>query len=142
MHSFQIGVYNNLKLYFQHTGYWYIYPIEPLGQSTKLKLLEPWEASKTRLLDCSNNVAHSYGMVSTNIQSTLGSLKHFEISVPRHIRSIRVAEVRKTINRTTTFNKRICNLLFLDFHVKTATRISLRYKRLFEISEVEITRVD
>ena len=35
------------------------------------------------------------------------SLKHFEISVPRHIR---VAEVRKTINRTTTFNKWICNL--------------------------------
>ena len=35
------------------------------------------------------------------------SLKHFEISVPRHTR---VAEVRKTINRTTTFNKWICNL--------------------------------
>ena len=32
--------------------------------------------------------------------------------------------------------------LFLDFHVKTGTRISLRYKRLFEIREVEITRVD
>ena len=32
--------------------------------------------------------------------------------------------------------------LFLDFHVKIGTRISLRYKRLFEISEVEITRVD
>ena len=32
--------------------------------------------------------------------------------------------------------------VFLDFHVKTGTRISLRYKRLFEISEVEITRVD
>ena len=30
------------------------------------------------------------------------SLKHFEISVPRNIR---VAEVRKSINRTTTFNK-------------------------------------
>ena len=30
----------------------------------------------------------------------------------------------------------------LRFHVKTGTRISLRYKRLFEISEVEITRVD
>ena len=32
--------------------------------------------------------------------------------------------------------------LFLDFHVKTGTRISLRYKRLFEISEFEITMVD
>ena len=93
------------------------------------------------------------------------SLEHFEISV---LRNIRVAEVRKTINRTTTFNKWICNLtpevrgilkilwnrgelllfpiifcyLFLDFHVKTGTRISLRDKRLLEISEVEITRVD
>ena len=99
------------------------------------------------------------------------SLKHFEISVPRHIR---VERVRKTINWTTTFNKWICNLtpevrniykimwkrgeiapleqfllfstifcyLFLDFHVETGTRISLRYKRLFEISEVEITRID
>ena len=30
----------------------------------------------------------------------------------------------------------------LRFHVKTGTRISLRNKRLFEISEVEVTRVD
>ena len=85
------------------------------------------------------------------------SLKHFEISVPQNIR---VAEVRKTINRTTTlpneyviwflkfnnvekllFSTIFC-YLFLDFHVKTGTRISLRDKRLFEISEVEITRVD
>ena len=35
------------------------------------------------------------------------SLKHFEISVLRHIS---VAEVRKKINQTTTFNKLICNL--------------------------------
>ena len=32
--------------------------------------------------------------------------------------------------------------MFLDFHVKTGTRISLRDKRLFEISEVEIARVN
>ena len=32
--------------------------------------------------------------------------------------------------------------LLLDFHVSTGTRFSLRDKRLFEISEVEITRVD
>ena len=31
--------------------------------------------------------------------------------------------------------------LLIDFHVKTVTLISLRHKRLFEISEVE-TRVD
>ena len=35
------------------------------------------------------------------------SPKHFEISVPRNIR---VAIVGKTKNRTTTFNKSICNL--------------------------------
>ena len=35
------------------------------------------------------------------------SLKHFEISIPRHIR---VERVKKTINWTTTFNKWICNL--------------------------------
>ena len=30
----------------------------------------------------------------------------------------------------------------LDFYVKTGTRFSLRDKRLFEITEVEITRVN
>ena len=35
------------------------------------------------------------------------TLKHFEISVPRHIR---FAEFRKQINRTNTFNKCVCNL--------------------------------
>ena len=32
--------------------------------------------------------------------------------------------------------------LMLDFDVKTGIRFSLRDKRLFEITEVEITRVD
>ena len=32
--------------------------------------------------------------------------------------------------------------LVLDFYVKTRIRFSLRDKRLFEITEVEITRVD
>ena len=32
--------------------------------------------------------------------------------------------------------------LVLDFYVKTRVRLSLRDKRLFEIIEVEITRVD
>ena len=35
----------------------------------------------------------------------------------------------------------ICYLM-LDFYVKTRIRFSLRDKRLFEITEVEITRVD
>ena len=32
--------------------------------------------------------------------------------------------------------------LKLDFYVKTGIRFSLRVKRLFEINEVEITKVD
>ena len=32
--------------------------------------------------------------------------------------------------------------LMLDFYAKTRSRFSLRDKRLFEITEVEITRVD
>ena len=32
--------------------------------------------------------------------------------------------------------------LMLDFNVETRIRLSLREKRLFEITEVEITRVD
>ena len=34
-----------------------------------------------------------------------------------------------------------CNLM-LDFYVKTGIRSSLRDERLFEITEVEITRID
>ena len=36
----------------------------------------------------------------------------------------------------------IFSYLLLDFHVKTGARFSLQDKRIFEISEVEITRVD
>ena len=32
--------------------------------------------------------------------------------------------------------------LMLDFYVKTGIKLSLRDKRLFEITEVEITRID
>ena len=142
---------------------------------TSVATFEPWPSSSKRKLTresrrCFLPSYYTYSRLSLS-RIPRDSLKHFEISVPRHIR---VAEVRKTINRTTTFNKWVCNLtpkvrniykimwkrgeiapyeqfllfftifcyLFLDFHVKTGTRISLRYKRLFEISEVEITRVD
>ena len=47
-----------------------------------------------------------YGRLSSS-RSPRDSLKHFEISVPRHTR---FAELRKTINRTVTVNKGICNL--------------------------------
>ena len=36
----------------------------------------------------------------------------------------------------------IFSYLMLDFYVKTRIRFSLRNERLFEITEVEITRVD
>ena len=36
----------------------------------------------------------------------------------------------------------IFSYLMLDFYVKTRIRFSLRDKRLFEITEVEVTRVD
>ena len=36
----------------------------------------------------------------------------------------------------------IFSYLMLDFYVKRRIRLSLRDKRLFEITEVEITRVD
>ena len=36
----------------------------------------------------------------------------------------------------------IFSYLMLDFYVKTGIGLSLRDKRLFEITEVEITRVD
>ena len=50
-------------------------------------------------------------------------------------------EKRRYCSLFLLFSTIIC-YLYLDFHVKTGTRISLRDKRLFEISEVEITRVD
>ena len=94
--------------------------------------------------------------------------KHFEISVLRHIRFV---ILRKKYLNNQFFYKWLCNLtpligniywkycgkgeklqfllfstifcnLILDFCVKTRTRFSLRDKRLFEITEVEITRVN
>ena len=98
-------------------------------------------------------------------------LKHFEISVVRHIR---FAELRKIPIEQPNFTNEhiidsfsqkyvlkilwnrgeiapeeqflllftIFSYLMLDFYVKTRIGFSLRDKRLFEITEVEITRVD
>ena len=97
-------------------------------------------------------------------------LKHFEISVLRHIRfevlnkkqfeqpnftndcnlTPLVRNILKILlkrgeiapqEQFLLFSTIFCNLI-LDFFVKTGTRFSLRDKRLFEITEVEITRVD
>ena len=48
-----------------------------------------------------------------------------------------IAPEEKFLLLSTTFY-----YLMLDFHVKTGIRFSLRDKPLFEITEVEITRVD
>ena len=66
---------------------------------------------------CFNMVVHRLSggpICGQNIYSRLSlcripkdCLKHFEIFVPRHVR---FAELRKTINRTNTFNKWICNV--------------------------------
>ena len=107
-----------------------------------------------------------------NIQSTLVISNSNGLSeILRDIRlsTIRFAKFRKKMNPAATFNKYVyvmppevrdiylkyCGkddkfLLFstifyyllLDFHVYIGTRFSLRDKRLFEISEVEITRVN
>ena len=49
--------------------------------------------------------------------------------------------MEKKRNFSLLFYKIFCYLLFC-FHVKTGTRFLIRDKRLFEISEVEITGVD
>ena len=79
-----------------------------------------------------------------------------------HTLTYQICRIEEKINRTTTFHKCICNLtpevrdilkilwkrgavfcyLLLDFHGKTGTRFSHRDNRLFEINEVEITRVN
>ena len=48
-----------------------------------------------------------------------------------------IAPVEQFLNLSTIFY-----YLMLDFYVKTRIRFSLRDKRLFEITEIEITRVD
>ena len=86
-----------------------------------------------------------------------------------HTSTYQICKIEEKINRTTAHHKWICNLtpedtdalnvlwirgeiavlfstifyyLLLDFHVKTRTRFSLQDKRLYEISVVQITRVD
>ena len=108
---------------------------------------------------------NAYSRVSLP-RSPRDSLKYFEISVHRHNR---YAELRKNIEQPHFTNvyviwllklyryilkilwksgeiaplfSTIFSYLLLVFHFDTGTRFSLRDKRLFEISDVEITRVD
>ena len=105
------------------------------------------------------------------IQSTLVISKFKGLSeIVRVIRTstYQICKIKEMMNRTIIFHKRICKLtpedrdilkilwkrgeillfstifcyLLLDVRVKTGTTFSLRDKRLFDISEVEITRVD
>ena len=63
------------------------------------------ESNKSELQQDTFNILR-YSRLSLS-RSPRDSLEYFEISVSQHIR---FAELRKTISRTTTFNKRICNL--------------------------------
>ena len=104
------------------------------------------------------------------VQSTLAISNSTGLSeIVRDIRTstYQICRNEEKLIRLTTFNKYMCNwtlevrdilkilwkrgeialfhnifYMLLDFHVKAGTRFSLRDKRLFEISEVEITRVN
>ena len=52
------------------------------------------------------NLVLTLNTVDSRYLEFQGTLKNFEVSVPRHIR---FAKLRKKIIRTTTFNKYICN---------------------------------
>ena len=112
------------------------------------------------------------GKTKFQIQSTLVISKSKGLSETlRDIRNstYQICRIEENTNRTTKFYKWTCNLtplvrnicwkycgngekflllstifsyLMLDFYVKTRVRFSLRDKRLFEITEVDITRVD
>ena len=115
-------------------------------------------------------IALIYSRLSLS-RSQRDRLKHFEISVLRHIRFAELREI--PIEQQNFTNEHVIWLLYLeiyaenivergeiapeeqflllftifcyltlDFSVKTRIRFSLRDKRFFEITEVEITRVD
>ena len=110
-------------------------------------------AKKTIHIKCQALFPYKYSWLSWS-RNPRDSLKHFEISVLRHIR---FAELRKTINPTTTFNSMnlkidsqvreqfllfstiFCYLL-VDLCFKIGTRFLLRDKRLFEITRVDCSR--
>ena len=65
--------------------------------------------NKGLLMDSRDKLSYNYNKINSSEYSRLplsrnqrDSMKHFEISVLRHIRFV---ELRKTINRTTTFNR-------------------------------------
>ena len=85
---------------FQFFFYYSVFPKDPLGTFSFL-----------------SDTLNLYSRLSLS-RSLRDSLKYFEISVPRHIR---FAELRKKINQTTTFHKRVCNL------TPVKVEISLKY---------------
>ena len=127
----------------------------PVFGMVHLKVVQPTEGSCLPKCDA----------VDSRYLGPRDFLKYFEISVPRHIRFAKLR--KKWIEQPHFTNEYIIKLLKLEiywkycgkeeklllfstifyhlllgFHVKTETRFSLRDKRLFEMSGVEITRVD
>ena len=88
-------------------------------------------------------------MNDNDIQSTLviskskgpsGTLRDIRTS------TYQICRIEENTNRITEEQFLLLSTIFcyltLDFYVETRIRFSLRDKRLFEITEVEITRVD
>ena len=76
----------------------------------RLFLHLPWPPTRTVSVSSESRKVITWYIIYSRLslsRSPRDSLEYFEISVPRHIR---FAELRKLINRTTTFNKWICNL--------------------------------
>ena len=83
-----------------------------------------------------------YGRLSVS-RIPRDSLKYFEISVPRHIR---VEGVGKTINRTTAFNKWVCNLtpevrdIFVNIHLYSRLSVSRILRDSLNYFEISVSR--
>ena len=117
------------------------------------------------------NTQWTFGVKMTSYQRRCDVITSEPSETLRDIRTstYQICRIEKKTNGTTKFHKWTCNLtplvrnicwkycgtgeklilfstifcyLMLDFCVKTRIRFSLRDKRLFEITEVEITRVD
>ncbi|KAK3087473.1 hypothetical protein FSP39_006382 [Pinctada imbricata] len=53
------NVRNNVAAGSEHTGFWFLFPDEPLGPSRTLQMMHYDEARHTPILEINNNVAHS-----------------------------------------------------------------------------------
>ncbi|KAJ8300466.1 hypothetical protein KUTeg_021985 [Tegillarca granosa] len=62
---------NNVAAGSDHTGFWFLFPEEPIGDSRKLHFMEKNEATHTAITEFYNNVAHSNKANGLNIDQKL-----------------------------------------------------------------------